>query len=182
MATAEIIEEIVDIPDGVEVKIERNKVFVNGPKGQLERELPIAGITLEKQNKKILFRCVNPRRPQRALLRTIKAHIQNMIKGVTKGFEYKLKIVYAHFPISVKVSGNKITIENFLGEKRTRFAEIVGKTEVKVSGNIVSVRGIDKETVGQTSANIEQATRIRRRDPRVFQDGVFLVERDGVPV
>ena len=182
MVTAEIIEEIVEIPNSVEVTLERNKIIVKSLKNQIERELPIGGIILEKQNNKISIKCVNPRRPQIALLRTIKAHIQNMIKGVTKGFEYKLKVVYAHFPVTVKVSGDKVIIENFLGEKRTRFAKIVGKTEVKVTGNIITVRGIDKEAVGQTAANIEQSTRIRQRDPRVFQDGIYLIERDGVPI
>jgi large subunit ribosomal protein L6 len=98
-----------------------------------------------------------------------------MIKGVVEGFECKLKIVYAHFPIQVKVEGDKVLIINFLGEKKPRKAQIVGKeTKVKVTSDEIIITGIDKEAVGQTAANIEQATRIKGYDPRVFQDGIYI--------
>lgn len=110
---------------------------------------------------------------------TIRAHINNMIKGVTEGFTYKLKIRYAHFPMKVSVKGNEVIIENFLGEKHPRRARIMEGVTVKISGEDVIVTGIDKEKVGQTAANIEQATRIKGRDPRVFQDGIYIVEKAG---
>ncbi len=111
------------------------------------------------------------------MLETIKAHINNMITGVTKGFTYKMKIVYAHFPMTVKVQGDKVIIENFLGERHPRKAKILGDTKVQVKGDEVHITGIDKEDVGQTMANIEQATKIKRRDPRVFQDGIYLISK-----
>jgi large subunit ribosomal protein L6 len=100
-----------------------------------------------------------------------------MIKGVTEGFEYKMSIVYSHFPMQTKVEGKTVVISNFLGEKKPRIAKIVGGTTVKVSGNSVVVSGINKEDVGQTTANIEQKTKIKRFDPRVFQDGIYVVEK-----
>jgi large subunit ribosomal protein L6 len=105
-----------------------------------------------------------------------------MIKGVTQGFTYKMKVVYSHFPITVKVQGREVIVENFLGEKVPRKTEIFGNCVVKVSGQDITVEGINKEEVGQTVARIEQLTRVKNRDPRVFQDGIYLVERDGVPV
>ena len=108
---------------------------------------------------------------------TVCAHIRNMIKGVTKGFTYKLKIVYAHFPISVKVEGDKILIENFLGERAPRVAKIVGNTKVIVKKDDVILQGINIEEVGQTAANIEQATKIKNKDPRKFLDGIYVYEK-----
>ncbi|MEM2537643.1 MAG: 50S ribosomal protein L6, partial [Candidatus Bathyarchaeia archaeon] len=104
-------------------------------------------------------------------------HINNMITGVRKGFTYKLKIVFSHFPISVKVQGNTVLIENFTGERSPRKAKIIGNVKVKVQGDDVIVQGINLEEVSQTAANIEQATKIRRKDPRVFLDGIYLYER-----
>ncbi len=100
-----------------------------------------------------------------------------MIIGVTDGFECKLKIVYAHFPMQVKAEGNTLVIGIFLGEKKPRVAKILGETKVKVNGNEVVISGINKEDVGQTAANIEQKTKIKRFDPRTFQDGIYIVQR-----
>lgn len=108
----------------------------------------------------------------------ISAHIKNMILGVTKGFRYWLRIVYSHFPISVKVEGDKILIENFIGEKSPRVARIVGNAKVKVQKNDIIVEGINLEEVSQTAANIEQATKIRGLDRRVFADGIYIYKKE----
>jgi large subunit ribosomal protein L6 len=100
-----------------------------------------------------------------------------MFTGVTKGYTYKLKVVSAHFPISIKVKGNEVFIENFYGEKSPRVAKIVGSCKVSVVGDDVIVQGVSKEDVGQTAANIESATTVRRKDQRVFLDGVYVYER-----
>ena len=112
------------------------------------------------------------------MIGTIRSHITNMIHGVTDGFTYHMKIVYAHFPMTVKVTGNKVTIENFLGERYPRTAKIVGSAKVQVKGEEVTITGINKEDVGQTMANLEQATKIKGRDPRVFQDGIYLISKE----
>ena len=109
---------------------------------------------------------------------TIRSHISNMIYGVKHGFTYKMKIVYAHFPMTVKVKGKLVTIDNFLGERHPRTAKIIGDdVKVSVKGDDVTITGINKENVGQTMANIEQATKIKGRDPRIFQDGIYLVDK-----
>jgi large subunit ribosomal protein L6 len=117
------------------------------------------------------------KKTQKAMVGTFASHIRNMIKGVTEGFEYRMKVVYSHFPMQLKVEKDKLMIGNFLGEKKPRSANILGESKVKASGDEVVVTGINKEDVGQTAANIEQATRIKRFDPRVFQDGIYTVEK-----
>ena len=176
------VREEVEIPEGVEVIVENNVVKVKGPKGELQRELKYPGVQIFTEDGKVVIFKEFPRRRDIAIARTFKAHINNMIKGVTEGFTYKLKIVYSHFPMSVKVQGNEVVIENFLGEKNPRRAKILPGVTVKVMGQEVIVEGIDKEAVGQTAANIEQATRITKWDRRVFQDGIYIVEKAGKPI
>ena len=101
-----------------------------------------------------------------------------MITGVTKGYQYKLKIVFSHFPISVKVQGKEILIENFTGERRERRIKILGDAKIKIEPDDIIVEGVNLEDVSQTAANIEQATRVRGKDPRVFLDGLYVYERN----
>jgi large subunit ribosomal protein L6 len=172
-----MIKEI-EIPENVSVEIEDKKVKVSGEKGTLEKEFKYFwDIKIEKKNNKIVVSSNSDRRKVKATVGSIVAHINNMIKGVTKGFVYKLKIVYSHFPIKVRTEGDKVIIQNFLGERSPRIAKIMGDTKVEVKGQEVEVSGIDIEAVGQTAANIEQACRIRGKDRRVFQDGIFIVEK-----
>ncbi len=108
---------------------------------------------------------------------TLEAHISNMITGVTKGYEYRMKAVYSHFPIQIKANPGEVAINNFLGERRARSAKILDGVKVEINKDELVVSGINKENVGQTMANIEQATRVHGFDVRVFQDGVYLVEK-----
>ena len=167
----------VEIPEGVEVEIEGVKVKVKGPKGELEREFGVKEVKIEKKENKVVVSSEEARRKKKALVGTIAAHIRNMIKGVTEGFTYKLKIVFSHFPMNVEVKGDEVLIHNFLGERTPRVAKIVGDTKVEVQGNEVIVSSIDIEAAGQTAANIEQACRIVGFDRRRFQDGIYIVEK-----
>lgn len=173
-----MVQEKILVPDGIEAKLVGGKVEVKGPLGRLVRTFDTSGITLTMENGAFVVKALSPRREHKAKVGTVKSHLLNMFKGVTKGFRYKLKIVYSHFPITVKVEGKKCMINNFLGERSPRVAEIVGGATVKVSGDEITVEGIDKEEVGQTALNLELATRIKRRDPRVFQDGIYLVSKE----
>jgi large subunit ribosomal protein L6 len=176
------IREEIEIPEGVEVTVEGNTVKVKGPKGELERELKYPGVQIFTEDGKVVVYKEFPRRKDVAIVRTFKAHINNMIKGVTEGFKYRLKVVYSHFQMSVKVQGDEVIIENFLGEKNSRRARILPGVTVKVKGSEIEVESIDKEKAGQTAANIEQATRITKWDRRVFQDGIYIVEKAGKPI
>jgi len=171
--------EEVDIPDNVGVEISGMKVKVKGPKGELVKDFShIRRVILRKENSKVIVETYFANRKVKACVGTIASHIRNMIIGVTKGYRYKLKIVYSHFPISVKVQGKKIIIENFLGEKAPRITEIYGDdVTVRVEGDDVIVEGIDIEHVGQTAANIEKVARVKEYDPRVFMDGIYIYEK-----
>ncbi len=167
----------IGIPEGVNVNIDKLNVSISGPQGNLQRELWYPGITIKRNDSEVVVLTDMPRREQLAMLGTLESHLKNMIVGVTKGYEYTMKVVYSHFPIQLKTEGQQVIIGNFLGEKRARKASIQGNTKVTIKGDQVIISGINKEDVGQTAANIRQATKIKRFDPRVFQDGVYLVER-----
>lgn len=166
------------LPAEANVEISDNNVKVSGPKGQLERKFQIPKeIKIEKIENKIKVSSEKERREIKALVGTTLAHIRNMVDGVTKGFIYRLRVVYSHFPITVKVEKDKILIQNFLGERTSRIAKIIGKTEVKIEGQDIIVSGINLEEVSQTAARIEQATRRTGYDKKVFQDGAYIVSK-----
>ena len=165
------------MPSGIEVKLLGKTIEVSGPKGKLSRTFDITGINLRQEAESVVIEATLPRRRQRAAVGAIKSHLLNMIKGATEGFTYRLQVVYAHFPITVKVEGKRVLIHNFLGERSPRVAKIVGDAEVQVKGDEIIVKGANKEDVGQTALNIERATYVKRRDPRTFQDGVYVVEK-----
>ena len=113
------------------------------------------------------------------MIGTIKAHVKNMIKGVTEGHRYILKICSGHFPMSVSVSNNEIQIKNFLGEKIPRIVKLRDDVKVKVEGDKIIIESLNKESAGQTAADIETICKIRDKDIRIFQDGIWIIEKDG---
>jgi large subunit ribosomal protein L6 len=102
-----------------------------------------------------------------------------MVRGVTSGYTYKLKLVYAHFPITVKVQDKdrRLLIENFTGEKTPRIITIVGTAKVKVVSDELHVQGTSLKDVSQTAANIQTGTKIKEKDQRVFLDGIYIFEK-----
>jgi len=173
------VEIDVDIPEGASVEIDENSITAKGKKGELSKSLNKGKIKVSKKDSKIVLSSGSSRREELALLGTLRGNIKNVIHGVSDGIEYNLKIVYSHFPMSVKVQGNTVMIENFLGEKCPRRADILEGVNVEIKGQDVTISGVDKENVAQTAANIEQATKIKNLDPRVFQDGCYIVKKDG---
>lgn len=160
----------VKIPAGVNVALKGRTVTVNGPKGSTTREFKGTVLDLELRDQS-----VSVSGKGRAIENTVRAHLCNMFKGVTEGFMGKMKIRYAHFPISVEVKGRDILIKNFIGEKKARKARVHRDAKVEVKGTDITISGPDKEAVGQTMANIRRATKIRGHDCRVFQDGIYPV-------
>ncbi|MEM0449005.1 MAG: 50S ribosomal protein L6 [Methanomassiliicoccales archaeon] len=177
MTITGVIEERVTIPKGVNVTINGPEVTVAGKAGQLKRRFESPRIEILTSEGHVVVRCEYPKIKDKAMVGTIASHIQNMIDGVQGGFEYHMKVVYSHFPMKTSVKGDKFVIENFLGEKSPRYANIIGQTKVAVKGAEVVVSGINLEEVSQTAANIERACRIKGYDPRVFQDGIYIVEK-----
>jgi len=173
------INEQIAIPEGVTVKFENENLTINGEKGELTRTFSHPKITVKINENNIEINSKNVRRKEKALIGTYVAHINNMIHGTTEGFEYKMKTVFSHFPIKTAVEGNEFVIQNFLGERAARRAKILEGVTVETKGDDVTVTGIDKEKVGQTVANIERATKVKKRDIRVFQDGVYRISKGG---
>ena len=120
----------------------------------------------------------NPRKKQASLVNTVASHVKNMIKGVTDGFTYKLKIVFIHFPMTVNVQGNRVMINNFVGETNPRIAKIVKGVQVSIDGDDIVVTGNDIESVSQTAANIQESTKIRNKDLRKFLDGIYVYKKE----
>jgi large subunit ribosomal protein L6 len=172
------ISKTIQVPENVDVKLDGKKINVKGDKGTLIRDFSFATISIDGEGKDIRISAKWPRKKEAALVGTIHSHINNMITGVTKGYSYKLKIVFSHFPITVKVQDKSVMIENFTGERRARKVKIIGDVKVKVGPDDIIVEGINLEDVSQTAANIEQSTRVRRKDPRVFLDGLYVFERN----
>ncbi len=179
MAKMADIKEEISVPEKVQVSFEQNMLTVKGEKGMLTREFLHPKITVSITNNVISVHCKQPRRKQKALVGTFVAHMNNMVKGVTKGFEYHMKTVYSHFPIKTSVESEYFIIQNFLGERSPRKADILTGVIVDIKGEDITVKGIDKEKVGQTVANIERAAKVKRRDVRVFQDGVYRTSKGG---
>ena len=171
------VEKTVEIPEEVNVKIEGRVVTISGEKGTLTKDFSHAPISIQREENLIKIGIDWPRKKEAATAGTVSSHIKNMIRGTTKGFTYKLKIVFSHFPISVKVGEGEVLIENFTGERGPRKAKIVGDTKILVKSDDVIAQGINLEDVSQTAANIEQATKVKIKDPRVFLDGIYVYER-----
>ena len=173
-----MFEKVVKIPKDVKLEVNKNIFKVVGPKGEIEKTLVIPkDVKVEISEDSLKVYTDNERREVKSIVGAIAAHVRNMIEGVINGYVYKLKVIYSHFPITVKVEGDKVIIQNFLGERTPRIAKIVGNTKVEVKGQEIIVSGIDIDSVGQTAGNIEQATRITGKDRRVFQDGIFIVSK-----
>lgn len=170
-------ENKVKIPAGVTIQREGGLIRVTGPKGTLERQMQYPSISIEPGEEEVIIATSSDRKQHIALCGTFAAHLRNMFRGVSEGYTYRMKVVYSHFPIQIKVQGVRLEISNFLGEKNPRYARLEGGVKVTLGNDEVTLVGIDREKVGTTAARIEHATRIRDRDPRVFQDGIYITER-----
>ncbi|XES77299.1 MAG: 50S ribosomal protein L6 [Candidatus Bathyarchaeia archaeon] len=172
------ISRIVKVPNGVVVNIEGRQVTVQGEKATLTRDFSHAGVFMEANGQTVKVWANWPRKKEASLVGTIESHIKNMITGVTKGYTYKMKIVFSHFPITVKLEGRSVSVENFTGERRPRRANILGDVKVTLETDDIIIQGSNLEDVSQTAANIENMTRVTNKDPRVFLDGIYVYERN----
>jgi len=177
MTVAGKIESTIAIPGGVTVAIDGNTVKVKGPRGELSRNFAYPRVIIAIGEEGVHVSCEYPRTKDKAMVGTFAAHIRNMIRGVTVGYTYTLKIVFSHFPMKVAVKDNRVEINNYLGGHDPRYADIVGGCKVKINGADVTVEGNDIEACGQTAANLEKATSRLGFDKRIFQDGIYIVHR-----
>lgn len=168
-------KEIVELPKGVSVAADGLLLKFTGPKGTVERSWINNYVRMEVDGNKVKFLTSKNNKKTYGILGTWTSGVRKAVTGVTEGYTYEMKIDYTHFPMRVSVRGNLVVIENFLGERSPRNANIRGDCKVTVKGDKVVIEGVDKNHVGETASNIERATKIKGFDLRVFQDGVYLV-------
>ena len=181
MALLDRIDHTINIPEGVSATLDDDMATLSGPNGSISREFISGRVSLFREGDALIVRVDIPRRKEKALAGAWAAHLRNMVVGVTDGFTYHLKALYSHFPMTLAVKGNIFVVNNYFGEKVPRNAALPWASEVKVEVKNkveITVSGADKEKVGQTAANIERCTTVKKRDRRVFQDGIYLVKKE----
>lgn len=166
-----------EIPEGVTVKLEGREITVNGPRGELKRNIRSSPVRIEISQDSVTVSSENDRRKIKSHAGTWASHIRNMIIGVTRGWKAELKVIYSHFPMKFTVEGDTVRIGNFLGEREDRIVKVRGNVKVENKKDVVTVTGNSREEVGQAAAVIEMAAKVRGFDKRVFQDGIHLTQK-----
>lgn len=171
--------ETIKVPEGCTFTLNNKLMSVKGPKGELSRSVPDKKIKIDVKGNEVVLSYKNATKREKRMLLTTRAHINNLIKGVLEGFVYKLKICSGHFPMNVSLKGDVLEIKNFIGEKVPRTLKIGTGASVKINGDEIVVEALDKEVAGQTAASIEKLTKRPGFDKRIFQDGIYITEKDG---
>ena len=174
----ELIAEI-EVPDKVKVDLAAGQIKVSGEKGEISRDLSNKQIVIEQQGNKIVVKALKINKTNKKQLKTRAAHLKNMMRGAVEGHTYKLKICSGHFPMNVSSSNNELIVKNFLGEKVPRVLKIKNGATVKIEGDTITVESANKELAGQVSADIEKLTKRANYDTRIFQDGIYITNKDG---
>ncbi len=167
----------LDIPDNVTAEVDHLDITVDGPEGTVTRRLWYPDVTVAVEDDVVVIESETENAKTNATVGTFESHVRNALQGVTENWEYEMEVFYSHFPMQVRVEGDEVVIENFLGEKASRRTTIHGDTQVSVDGEALTLSGPNKEDVGQTAADIEQLTKVKGKDTRVFQDGVYITQK-----
>jgi len=177
MSTEQTLQQSVKLPEGVTASLEGRSFAVKGKLGTVRKDFARINVDLQVEGGSVLIKPFSARKKDSTVSNTVHSIVRNMVKGVTHGYTYRLKVVYAHFPISVKTKGDTVVVENFVGERSPRVSRIIGDCKVTTEGDDVVVKGVSLEDVGQTSANLELATKIKRKDQRIFLDGIYIYQK-----
>ncbi len=170
-------QEILEIPEGINVTIKKHMMQFQGPLGKTFKSFRKIPVTVEVSDGKITLNAQGKRKRDYSILHTARPLIKNIFEGLTEGYTIKMKVVYAHFPVTVKVKDKIISIENFQGERAPRITNIVGNTKVMPKGDDVVLTGEVWTDITQTAANIELKTKVKNKDHRVFLDGIYVYEK-----
>jgi len=170
-------QEILEIPEGITVTIKKHMMQFQGPLGKTFKSFRKIPVTVEVSDGKVTLNAQGKRKRDYSILHTARSLIKNIFEGLTEGYTIKMKVVYAHFPVTVKVKDKIISIENFQGERAPRITNIVGNTKVMPKGDDVVLTGEVWTDITQTAANIELKTKVKNKDHRVFLDGIYVYEK-----
>ncbi|MFH1802592.1 MAG: 50S ribosomal protein L6 [archaeon] len=171
------ILEKVEIPEGISCQYVDGVLKCTKDSKILERKIAIPGTEVKVEGKEVILECKKGNKNHFKSIMSAMAHIDNIFTGLQEPFVYKLESCNVHFPMTIKSEGDKVTINNFLGEKVPRYAKILPGVDVKIQGPQITVSSDSRDAAGQTAANLEKATKLRGRDRRIFQDGIYLVEK-----
>jgi large subunit ribosomal protein L6 len=166
------------MPQGVSAALQGRTLSIKGKLGEAKKHFDKINVNISVEGNKVVISPFSVKKKDNVIINTVTSIVNNMVTGVTKGYVYKLKVVYAHFPITVKTKGDQVLVENFVGERSPRVSRIVGDCKVSVEGDDILVKGVSLEDVGQTAANVELATKIKRKDQRIFLDGVYIYHKE----
>jgi large subunit ribosomal protein L6 len=182
MSTEQEIHEVtIEVPDKVNVSENHRILNVEGPLGKTRKNFKKIPVYLTVNGKNIVIKSLGTRKKDYAIFKTAESLIRALIKGVQTGYTFKMKVVYAHFPITVKVKDGNIHVENFQGERAARISKIFGATKIVSKGDDVIITGPVLTDVSQTAACLQQNTKVKNKDSRVFLDGIYLFEKhDGI--
>ncbi len=171
------IEEHFLLPEGISAKVEGNSLefSFNGKKSA--RMFNPTNMRVTVEGNEVIVRAKSGRKFLLSVVNAFMSHLKNICIGLKSGYEYKLELVYSHFPMTLTQKEKIIEVANVGGAKKNRLAAVVGDSVVQVKGKEIFVRGSNKEHVGQTAANLEQASKIKGKDKRVFQDGIYIVSK-----
>ncbi|MBR9681375.1 MAG: 50S ribosomal protein L6 [Candidatus Altiarchaeota archaeon] len=174
------MEKKIKLPEAVTARVDGRNLVITGSRGELKRDFfKMPTVHFSVSGDELTISDSKEGKRGKTMLNTTVAHANNMIKGVTQGFQYVLDIFHVHFPIRVSVKGDDITINNFLGGKADVSVKKYPDVKVEVKGKQIFVEGSNLETVSQTAARIEQSIKkkLRNKDRRVFRDGLYIVKR-----
>ena len=179
MSTEQVekFQDEVIIPEGVKVKQNKHMLAFEGPLGKTFKSFRSIPVNIEIKENKILLKAIGSKKRDYSILHTSRSIIRNICEGLIVGYTIKMKVVFAHFPITVKVEGKKILIQNFQGERAARTTHIVGNTKVIPKGEDVILTGEVWTDITQTAANIELKTKVKNKDHRVFLDGIYSYDK-----
>jgi large subunit ribosomal protein L9e len=177
--------EELEIPEGINIDIKSRQITVTGPRGTLTKNVRHVDMDIrvvKGKKSKVLFAVWQGGRKHVACLRTLRSLVNNMILGVTQGFLYKMRAVYAHFPINciIQDNGHAVEIRNFLGEKTVRHVKMldgVTISESKAQKDELILEGNDIDNVSQSAASIQGICRVRNKDIRKFLDGIYVSDK-----
>lgn len=174
------LAETIEIPSEIHASLHHNEITMKKGDEEVRKKLN-KKIKVEIQGNNIVLSSERATKKEKKIFGSTIAHINNIIQGLSNKFKYKLQVASVHFPVTITHDKDKseLVVKNFLGEKKDRKIKLIRGVDIKINKDIIEVESADIEKAGQTAADIEKGTKVRNRDRRIFQDGIFIIEKPG---